>query len=1445
MSMAEEELLVEPEEEQVQPSILDPIKQKGVLEGGAELLGNMLPGSFVANQAQQRGQDGYSVKDVFSSLLDVGTSSAYFTPIIGDALGTRDALNIWDDPDADSLTKAMGVMGVIGLVPLAASAGAAVKTNRALQSARAASSLPVSSRHLFGDTLSHLSGVIDEPVKAQSLLATLGDCRGRKVLQVLQSTDFEAQPMDRSRTFDHIRTGLQGGKRLNNGDQAIGFLDTLGSSLVEKIPSYRQSVNSLELTPDQVAVSAVAYETAKIDYLVKTNRLSVGETQQNIIPMWEKFIKGDELLAPEEVIFLHDAIVDMAHLTQGTVHPHFAFDDIRFGLDQILLDGPNSKVFIQVLDHDGVSLTQLTEEATFKRIVNASEVNESSMLTHFSQNIVEFFDQEVRGSLGDGSLVVTSSGTPGLIDHTLSASAGFTISGQNKTVNKLVERALEIAGASLGEVATGSGVKTITGPMLRGLINQVFNQKLDQNLSPSWAITGTGNLRQAKEGGTFYHSARGGTLEVERELLHVGTLASATDRAAFAPYMGSKGDKGRMPLQEYDVTPNKPYFPEGKILDERSDFGNFHYGTHSGMIGSLRGNDPIVIALKQAGYDSIPYINKVEGKGQISYLILDPRILKPLRRKVLKVETDGTKHTLKTETDFSNTWVNGQGPVKVYANNLLDMLQNPAPNKLGFRAHPPRLSAPKQPLKNLLTTRSKLRHGDFEGTLVVAARADGGVEIVSPLTGKKSKGRNRGTYSSVGGNSQGQHVRLKVPMRVADTRSTADRIAASTTVDGREASTGFRKMTTNHRSWAFEDGRHIVISTTQSSDAVQQHQQISLLLEEAGIPHKLTLEEPHIGQSKVWRDRTTGEEYWSVEEFEAQGVNRNNLDLELHEEPRLQIALTFEDPDSLSRAWHILHEPTPHNADLSVQGINTVSSEYVRHYAREYGLKIIPRGIKREIDFIDAGGGTSVPELLGRPIDPKFAVSDRKTMVKIAREYATKRKTKKVEAETASQYGNFIIETDAQFQWITEQAGVRMEVVDTNPYASPMEMAADIRDNKRLKVLSTESTGGHPLLTNAQNDKFRFVHDYFGHSALGNSFTRHGEYVAYLKHGQMYSEAARGAMHSETVGQNAWLVFSPENEAKAWKALRHGQSYTGDFIDQRAIVLDKKYWSNKTLSQEAGYMTGADKGRRVDGIYNEEILDISAYTYGADEAPVGTKAVFEHHFEDEAASKLIHMSRDGDVNSPNTEVAYVAEDGMYQYFGDSETKVHQAGKGSTGFSKQNGEVWWQGVAKVLNPEGGDFLDGVHKDLFDVRYKPAPDTPAEFRSIAPTRVILYIPPEGQGVPLLAFTGTGADGGQEVMGRLRTIISDTGGDRGRIITLTRRGAEMETLTDLDEIDPFIVDDYNHFMGRTNTRKRKPIHALKPRHLTGGAETKETINAMIGKKQKLPSLPSGGAS
>jgi len=1433
MSMAEEELLVEPEEEQVKPSILDPIKQKGVLEGGAELLGNMLPGSFVANQAQQRGQDGYSVKDIFSSLLDVGTSSAYFTPIIGDALGTRDALNIWDDPDADSLTKAMGVMGVIGLVPLAASAGSAVKANRALQSARAASSLPVSSRHLFGDTLSHLSGVIDEPVKAQSLLATLGDSRGRKVLQVLQSTDFEAQPMDRSRTFDHIRTGLQGEKRLNNGDQAIGFLDTLGSSLIEKIPSYRQSVNSLELTPDQVAVSAVAYETAKIDYLVKTNKLSVGETQQNVIPMWEKFIKGDELLAPEEVIFLHDAIVDMANLTQGTVHPHFAFDDIRFGLDQILLDGSNSKVFINVLDHDGVSLTQLTEEATFKRIVNASEANEASMLTHFSQNVVEFFDQEVRGPLGDGSLVTTSSGTPGLIDHTLSASAGFTISGQNKKVDKLVERALEIASASLGEVATGSGVKTITGPMLRGLINQVFNQKLDQNLSPSWAITGTGNLRQAKEGGIFYHSAKSGKIEVEREYLHMGTLESAMMRAQVHPNKS-------IPVQEYEVRPQKPYFPDGKILDERIGKDRTELWIMDTVGKTAKDN------LRAQGYDSVPYINAVEAEGQISYMILDPRILKPLRRRTVQVKGDTDfgagpgKDIISAPRDgagqviyhvevieeFSNTWVKGQGPARIYNDNLLNMLQNPAPNKLGFRAHPPRTSAPKQVLHELLKAPST-RKGS--GTLVVAARADGGVEIVSPLTGKKSKGRNRGTYSSVGGNSQGQHVRLKVPMRVADTETTAIRIAESTTVGSEEASTGFRKMTTNHKSWAFEDGRHIVISTTQSSDAVQQHQQISLLLEEAGIPHKLTLEEPHIGQSKVWRDRITGEEYWSVEEFEAQGVSRGNLTLELHEEPRVQIALTFEDPDSLSRAWHILHEPTPHNADLSVQGINTVSSEYVRHYAREYGLKIIPRGIKREIEFIDAGVGTSVPELYGRKIDPKFAVSDRKTMVKIAREYATKRKTKKIEAETASQYSNFIIETDAQFQWITEQAGVRMEVVDTNPYASPMEMAADIRDNKRLKVLSTESTGGHPLLTNAQNDKFRFVHDYFGHSALGNSFTRHGEYVAYLKHGQMYSEAARGAMHSETVGQNAWLVFSPENEAKAWKALRHGQSYAGDFIDQRAIVLDKKYWSNKALSQEAGYMTGADKGRRIDGIYNEEILDISAYTYGPDEAPIGTKAVFEHHFEDEAASKLIHMSRDGDVNSPNTEVAYVAEDGMYQYFGDSETKVHQAGKGSTGFSKINNEVWWQGVAKVLNPEGGDFLDGAHKDLFDVRYTPAPDTPAEFRSIAPTRVYLYIPPEGQGVPLLAFTGTGADvtGGQEAVTRLRAIAKQDQ-NMGRIITLTRKGAEIpfEWVEDPSlpprkgiyevrdgvrlppsspGVDPFIVDDYNHFMGRTNTRKR----------------------------------------
>jgi hypothetical protein len=115
-------------------------------------------------------------------------------------------------------------------------------------------------------------------------------------------------------------------------------------------------------------------------------------------------------------------------------------------------------------------------------------------------------------------------------------------------------------------------------------------------------------------------------------------------------------------------------------------------------------------------------------------------------------------------------------------------------------------------------------------------------------------------------------------------------------------------------------------------------------------------------------------------------------------------------------------------------------------------------------------------------------------------------------------------------------AGFRFEVVESDPYPDAHAMLADVIENRRIKVLSTESTGGHPVFTPDENDTFRAVHDIFGHAAARRGFDRHGEEAAYQRHARMYSPLASLAMATETRGQNAAMIahggeFQPERIA--------------------------------------------------------------------------------------------------------------------------------------------------------------------------------------------------------------------------------------------------------------------------------------------------------------------------
>lgn len=136
------------------------------------------------------------------------------------------------------------------------------------------------------------------------------------------------------------------------------------------------------------------------------------------------------------------------------------------------------------------------------------------------------------------------------------------------------------------------------------------------------------------------------------------------------------------------------------------------------------------------------------------------------------------------------------------------------------------------------------------------------------------------------------------------------------------------------------------------------------------------------------------------------------------------------------------------------------------------------------------------------------------------------------EERTRKAYEAMRRETADQYDFMTRPTdqgglGIVHEVTQHDPYGGPEELAEDLRQG-RIKTFSTKSTGGHTFFTDEENDKFRAVHDFFGHAAIGRGFSRHGEEAAYQSHVQMYSPAAREALASETRGQNTFLNYSPE-----------------------------------------------------------------------------------------------------------------------------------------------------------------------------------------------------------------------------------------------------------------------------------------------------------------------------
>ncbi|MFC4065467.1 hypothetical protein [Actinoplanes subglobosus] len=151
-------------------------------------------------------------------------------------------------------------------------------------------------------------------------------------------------------------------------------------------------------------------------------------------------------------------------------------------------------------------------------------------------------------------------------------------------------------------------------------------------------------------------------------------------------------------------------------------------------------------------------------------------------------------------------------------------------------------------------------------------------------------------------------------------------------------------------------------------------------------------------------------------------------------------------------------------------------------------------------------------------------------------------------------YAAFRRETIRQYAYLVGRVefgglGVTVRVGDDDPHVDAGAMIDDVA-RRELKVFVTAASDNpHPLLSDAENDMFRAVHDAFGHAAIGRGFDSHGEEAAWLKHSGMYSVLAGRALTTETRGQTCAMMFHHRGER---------------FAEQKAALLPPQFSDRKS-----------------------------------------------------------------------------------------------------------------------------------------------------------------------------------------------------------------------------------------------------------------------------------------
>lgn len=279
------------------------------------------------------------------------------------------------------------------------------------------------------------------------------------------------------------------------------------------------------------------------------------------------------------------------------------------------------------------------------------------------------------------------------------------------------------------------------------------------------------------------------------------------------------------------------------------------------------------------------------------------------------------------------------------------------------------------------------------------------------------------------------------------------------------------------------------------------------------------------------------------------------------------------------------------------------SAETKTDSGTERGKGPRPRGRNRRYDSLPEETKTQLTETvkgykdkfskeLELPDDPETEVNlDENVSSKIAEAYEAMPSDDSKNPEVIEAYNALKEEVQNQYDYMVNDLGIKVEFIEGDPYKNSGEMLDDVVNNKHLFVYK----GGedHPLMGSSTadengvtaNEKFRAVHDYFGHAVDGSQFGKHGEESAWVAHSKMFSKKARRALTTETRGQNSWVNFSGTNK-KAIEKIKEGN---------RLIKEGKTEEGNKLIEEGKSEFKFAEQ--KV-ALLPEEFSDYTIYEKG-------------------------------------------------------------------------------------------------------------------------------------------------------------------------------------------------------------------------------------------------------